>query len=405
MREQQPSNHVLLIAEEQLFPTHHGGLLATRNEIEAMRAAGFDVTVVVPYIGEISPEQVTKHEAVLGNVLFVRQRGKLRATLTNPLLPYVSSRRLPGRTELKQLLRRLADVPKPVAVVAVHEYTLPLAQRILADTSVPLVLRSQNDEVVYLSGLARSARRLRRKALLHADVLRLRLAHRRMLRHVQLVALISPHDEPAFARLGAHTVLLPPTLSSGTRDPSRVPLFEDRSERLVFVGALDVPHTADGILWFAREVLPKIRAVRPETELEVIGRGADSRLIASLSGIAGVLVTGEVGALEPYFDAARVFVNPIFEGSGVNMKMGPPLAAGVPVVTTSFGLRGLDALAAVTPTADEPQDLAALCLQLLGDGDEWAKSSAAALEVMRAEYDMAAGAEGWRRVLELAQTE
>ncbi len=56
---------------------------------------------------------------------------------------------------------------------------------------------------------------------------------------------------------------------------------------------------------------------------------------------------GFVADLRPLFAAADVAVNPVAFGSGSNVKLAEYLAAGLPVLTTPFGLRGF-------PQADHP---------------------------------------------------
>lgn len=52
--------------------------------------------------------------------------------------------------------------------------------------------------------------------------------------------------------------------------------------------------------------------------------------------------TGELPSLEDWFRAADCCINPLVEGSGMNVKMLEFLAHGLPVVSTSFGARGID---------------------------------------------------------------
>jgi len=56
----------------------------------------------------------------------------------------------------------------------------------------------------------------------------------------------------------------------------------------------------------------------------------------------GLTVTGPVEAVEPFFAAADAALNPITAGTGTNVKMCEFLAAGLPILTTSFGARGFD---------------------------------------------------------------
>jgi glycosyltransferase involved in cell wall biosynthesis len=52
--------------------------------------------------------------------------------------------------------------------------------------------------------------------------------------------------------------------------------------------------------------------------------------------------TGELPNLEDWFRAADCCINPLVEGSGMNVKMLEFLAHGLPVVSTLFGARGIE---------------------------------------------------------------
>lgn len=57
---------------------------------------------------------------------------------------------------------------------------------------------------------------------------------------------------------------------------------------------------------------------------------------------ANVVATGPVDRIEDWYAAADVALNPMTSGSGSNIKMFEYLAAGLPIVTTDFGARGVE---------------------------------------------------------------
>jgi len=75
-----------------------------------------------------------------------------------------------------------------------------------------------------------------------------------------------------------------------------------------------------------------------------------------------VRMTGPVADIRPFFRASDVALNPMTEGSGVNLKVLEYLAMGLPTVTTAFGIRGLDVadVVQVADVAGFPTVLAAL---------------------------------------------
>jgi glycosyltransferase involved in cell wall biosynthesis len=67
----------------------------------------------------------------------------------------------------------------------------------------------------------------------------------------------------------------------------------------------------------------------------VVGGVVDSPL-----RLPALTATGKVDAVEAYFAAADVGINPIATGAGTNVKMGEFMAARLPVLATQFGARG-----------------------------------------------------------------
>jgi glycosyltransferase involved in cell wall biosynthesis len=109
---------------------------------------------------------------------------------------------------------------------------------------------------------------------------------------------------------------------------------------VLFLGALDGPHNREGIVWFVQQCWPLVRAEVPDAELHVVGRRGAPDLVARLRA-AGARVTVDAPDVAPHLRAAAVFVNPVQHGAGVNIKVVEAMAAGVPVVSTPTGSRGL----------------------------------------------------------------
>ena len=88
--------------------------------------------------------------------------------------------------------------------------------------------------------------------------------------------------------------------------------------------------------------------------------------------------------------AADVALNPVLHGSGTNLKVIEYLAAGVPVVSTAFGIRGLDVGHGRHLLVGEPHEMVAAVETVLADpaaAEERARAGRA-LAVER--YDWAA---------------
>ncbi|HEY6551744.1 MAG TPA: glycosyltransferase, partial [Vicinamibacteria bacterium] len=83
---------------------------------------------------------------------------------------------------------------------------------------------------------------------------------------------------------------------------------------VVFSGNMGYFPNVNAAVWFAREVLPRVRRERPETRLTLVGT-RPARAVRELAGEAGVTVTGRVDDIGPYLRRATVAVVPMRSGS------------------------------------------------------------------------------------------
>ncbi|MDT5271767.1 MAG: hypothetical protein QOH49_3953 [Acidobacteriota bacterium] len=147
--------------------------------------------------------------------------------------------------------------------------------------------------------------------------------------------------------------------------------FAER-EHLLFVGNFRHRPNEDGVRFFVREVLPKVRAELPGVELILVGDGAPqefSRLAAE-----GVRLLGYVPDVDPLFARSRVFVAPIRFGAGIKGKIGEALAYAIPLVTTTVGAEGMslrDGEEALI--ADTAEGFAAAVVRLYRDAELWSR--------------------------------
>lgn len=136
---------------------------------------------------------------------------------------------------------------------------------------------------------------------------------------------------------------------------------------LGFLGQMDYPPNVRAARFLAREVLPALRALRPEARLRILGRSPVAEVTA-FAALPGVEVTGEVASVREALGGLAVFCAPLDRGRGMPTKVVEALAAGRPTVISGFvagalsGDAGRDYL-----VADGVADWAAACAALLAD--------------------------------------
>lgn len=132
---------------------------------------------------------------------------------------------------------------------------------------------------------------------------------------------------------------MPSTVIPICADPTKIkPVARTTNKpRITFLGGLHWPPNAQGIIWFAKDVFPQVRAEIPEAVLTVIGKDPPVGLDEE-----GIEVTGYAADLMPYLTDTAVFIVPLHAGGGMRVKILDAWSWKLPIVSTSIGAEGMD---------------------------------------------------------------
>ena len=118
--------------------------------------------------------------------------------------------------------------------------------------------------------------------------------------------------------------------------------FDPTQPTFVFTGTMDYIPNIDAVVWFATEVLPRIREARPAAQFFIVGSNP-AEAVRRLASLDGVTVTGRVPDVRPYVFHATAAVGPMRIARGIQNKVLEAMAMGKPVIVTSGALEGIDA--------------------------------------------------------------
>jgi glycosyltransferase involved in cell wall biosynthesis len=139
--------------------------------------------------------------------------------------------------------------------------------------------------------------------------------------------------------------------------------------QILAIGSLHYPPNAGGIRWFMQDVFPLVQQAMPGARLTVIGKNPPADFLRMAESSQGAIeVTGYVADLAPYLRETTLMVVPVLAGGGMRVRILEAFARGLPVVTTTIGLEGIDAQAGRDVlVADTPETFAAGVTQVLED--------------------------------------
>jgi glycosyltransferase involved in cell wall biosynthesis len=132
----------------------------------------------------------------------------------------------------------------------------------------------------------------------------------------------------------------------------------------VFVGMMDYYPNCDAVLYFAKDVLPRIRSEIPAFEFRIVGR-QPTAAVRALGRLPGVTVSGAVPDVRPHHAEALLAVAPFRIARGIQNKVLEAMASGVPVVGTLLAFQGIAAGERDgIRVADAPEALAGLIVEM-----------------------------------------
>ena len=339
-----------------------GGEVVSQELIDALRAAGHDVTV----IGWARPGAVAPPPGMI-------------AAGERPIETAAAPRTLTARWFASALVRRS---PYSVAKYRGDGYRRALAGHApdvwivdhaqagwaLPDDRRPLVYAAHNIEHALYEESAAGASGLARMIFRREARLTRRLEER-LARRAALVWALTDEDADALRALGASGVTV---LAVPGREPVR-PADGTRSG-VGLIGNWTWGPNAAGLRWFAEEVAPQLD---PALAVVVAGSGADW-----LRGHPRITYAGRVEDVDEFLADARVIAIPSTAGAGVQVKTLDALAAGGWIVATSTALRGIASPPPSVTVADGPAEFAA-ALARLAAAPETERAASASIEWAR----------------------
>jgi GT2 family glycosyltransferase len=254
-----------------------------------------------------------------------------------------------------------------------------LSRRIVADPWIELVRKLQPEATIVFDTVDLESLRLEREsaflrehgeAVVDADVAAIRRSEIRLFHESDYTAAVTEAEAARIRELcpDARVIVLP---TVHTVRPAPPPFAGRRG--LLFIGGFNHRPNVDGVAWFVREILPRVRE-RMDATLTVVGPDAPQWLIDDCG--PSVTFTGWLPDAAPAFDAARLFVAPLRYGAGMKGKVGHAMSMGLPVVTTSVGAEGMDLTDGVEALIrDAPEPFADAVTELMDDEALWTKLS------------------------------
>jgi polysaccharide biosynthesis protein PslH len=339
---------LVLICNEAPFPATHGGRVDVWRRLCAMRAAGAEIFLVF-WSGDRSDElpreaalaRMNQEVSDLAYFVIPRTTGaRLKRFSRLARWPSHVASRVLDSADHDSLLARLSEFA-PDAVWLESIYGGVIATEVADQFKVPLFCRSHNIEHLYMEKQVQKAVSVRDRIVWSLNLLHLKDFECSVLRKSARFFDISQDDLEFWKRAGfSNGEWLPPMIDAEFAAQLSAPILMKPEYDVGYLGNLFSPNNVNGILWFLNEVVPKLRSEKPEIRIFISGSKPVDLVVQTTSAL-GVKLIASPDDVVPVLRNAHVLVNPVFAGSGVNIKSVEMLFCPAEIVSTSQGLAGL----------------------------------------------------------------
>ena len=334
---------LVVLYGEPPAPPSHGGRVDVYQRLLALKRAGVEVLLVCwanTILGE-KPDQVVQDVADLVAEVRVVTYGSF---LDRPWL----LARYPGWIAARALdapvLKRLAEDVSQFKPDAFLIDGLPCAAgalQLVDALGEKYLFRSHNREYLYVKAQARLVRGWRDRLRAMLNLIWLKGFEEKVLRGAEAFYDISASDLAEWRRQGfVNGEWLPPIIDADHATRLGEAVGWAPRHDVGYLGNLVNPNNVQGVLWFVREVLPLLRAAKPSVRALIAGSKPVPEVVEACRE-AGVILLPNPADAEAVLRDCRVLVNPVFQGSGVNLKSVEMLHTPAALVATSTGVGGM----------------------------------------------------------------
>lgn len=138
-----------------------------------------------------------------------------------------------------------------------------------------------------------------------------------------------------------------------------------KEDVILFCGIMEFMTNVDAITYFYRDIYPLIKKRLPHVRLCIAGRNPAKAVLKLAEKDPSVTVTGFVKDLRPLYEKAKVGIDPLRIGAGLQNKLLVAMCMGQPIVSTTVANEGIAGIPGKhLLVADTPEEFADAVIEL-----------------------------------------
>ena len=251
----------------------------------------------------------------------------------------------------------------------------------------------------FSAGMERRARRASfwQRGLLRLETRRLRSYEENSANWFEGASIICEADKKVFSEKAQAKIEVSP--NGLNREFLNWDGNEEKDFDLIFTGNMSYPPNVQAATYLVEKILPELKNLNLSPRVCLAGAHPASEVQALSDD--DVEVTGYVPDLRPWLSRARIFVAPLFTGSGLQNKLLEAMAMGLPVIATELTNAALEAKEnEQILIGRDPLSFAQKILGLLEDREKQQALGKAGRSFVKERYDWGAFSQQLEKLLE-----
>jgi len=361
---------LLVVYHELPYPINHGGRLDVWRRLEALATEGVKIHLVAwknEHLGEVEPERDSPFWAVINSLTLFPEKKQLAFAGKLFCLPTYARSRLLNEREWRRVCAD-AQAFRPRAILLEGPFGYPVAKGLSKHLGIKYMYRSHNVESRYAKLMLAKSKGLRAKTKACLNIFGIERLELNIIRGAYRYFDISLEDLGYWQKQGMkHGEWLPPVVLREWAQQVGAENTWSPSFDVGYLGNLYQPNNVHGVLWFLQEVVPVLRQKVPGIKGFIAGSRPSEAVLAAARFAEWTLISDPTDTVSVIRNA-RVLINPVFAGSGVNTKCIEMLFSPAGLVATPIALNGLPNEAkACFGVTDQPEEFASLiCERIKG---------------------------------------
>ncbi|MEM2174653.1 MAG: glycosyltransferase [Candidatus Micrarchaeia archaeon] len=346
---------ILFITPQLPYPPVSGGIIISNKMVDFL-SENYNLILLC----QLKLKEDLKNESeflrIYGKRLKVYKSAPIssdiyRRSLLNLLKSYVRNVPLTvyrnSNDKIKKYLLELLKSEKIDCVLVDHYIAFQFIEEFLEylkERKIKILLHEHNAEYMIWERYSKLEHNFIKRLFIEIEARRIKNYEKKICELSDKVLCVTPDDVSSLVKLGVSEDKFDVIMSVGDEKLlyKEDLKFESTEEALLFIGTLSWEANIDGITWFIENVWKDLKKEYPSLRFYIVGKNPPERLKKRCLMDQDIIFTGFIEDLEPYYKRCRVFISPIRFGSGIKIKNINAMYRGIPMVTTSIGVEGIN---------------------------------------------------------------